>query len=66
MRVLLLAVLTDLGAKLTERNHSIAKEESLVMGYFSGSRTIKLRKEVGSSISLSLSVCEYVWMGSLR
>ena len=58
MRVLLRAVFTDLGAMLAERNLSIAKGQSLVMGFSSiESWTIMLGKKVDTSfISLSLYV----------
>ena len=57
-RVLLWAVFTDLGVTLAERNLSITKGESLVMGFSSiDSRTIKIGKEVDtSSISLFVNV----------
>ena len=35
MKLLLWTVFIDLGATLAERNHSIAKGESLVMGFSS-------------------------------
>ena len=63
MMMLLQAVFTDLGATLAETNLSIAKRESLVMGFSSiDLRTIKLGKEINtSSISLSLYVSVLGW-----
>ena len=58
MRVSLWVVLTDISATLAERNISVAKGESLVIGFSSTVlRTLELGKEVDtSSISLSLYV----------
>ena len=62
MRVLLQAVFTDLGATLGERNLTIAKGESLVMDFSSiDLRTIKLWKEVDTSISLYVSANVSGW-----
>ena len=57
MRVLLRVAFTDLGATFAEKNLSIAKGESLVIGFSSvDSRTMNLGKVVTSSMSLSLSL----------